>query len=57
MATTSASASLVFTWRLFDGGGDEARVRQARAAERQWYCARKRSRSRSASKSSKRSID
>jgi outer membrane protein len=28
-------ASLVFTWRLFDGGGDEARVRQARAAERQ----------------------
>ena len=29
------TASLVFTWRLFDGGGDEARVRQARAAERQ----------------------
>jgi len=28
-------ASLVFSWRLFDGGGDEARVRQARAAERQ----------------------
>jgi outer membrane protein TolC len=29
------AASLVFSWRLFDGGGDEARVRQARAAERQ----------------------
>ncbi len=29
------TASLVFTWRLFDGGGDQARVRQARAAERQ----------------------
>jgi outer membrane protein len=29
------TASLVFSWRLFDGGGDEARVRQARAAERQ----------------------
>jgi outer membrane protein len=28
-------ASLIFTWRLFDGGGDEARVRQARASERQ----------------------
>lgn len=28
-------ASLVFTWKLFDGGGDAARVRQARAAERQ----------------------
>jgi outer membrane protein TolC len=28
-------ASLVFTWRIFDGGGDEARVRQARAQERQ----------------------
>jgi outer membrane protein len=28
-------ASLVFTWRLFDGGGDQARVREARAAERQ----------------------
>jgi outer membrane protein len=28
-------ASLVFTWRLFDGGGDTARVGQARAAERQ----------------------
>ena len=25
----------VFTWRLFDGGGDAARVRQARATERQ----------------------
>ena len=29
------TASLLFTWRLFDGGGDEARVRQARASERQ----------------------
>jgi outer membrane protein len=29
------TASLVFTWRLFDGGGDQARVREARAAERQ----------------------
>lgn len=29
------TASLVFTWRLFDGGGDAARVREARAAERQ----------------------
>ena len=29
------TASLVFTWRSFDGGGDEARARQARAAERQ----------------------
>jgi outer membrane protein len=29
------AASLVFTWRLFDGGGDSARVREARAAERQ----------------------
>jgi outer membrane protein TolC len=29
------TASLVFTWRIFDGGGDEARVRLARAAERQ----------------------
>jgi outer membrane protein len=29
------TASLVFTWRLFDGGGDTARARQARAAERQ----------------------
>jgi outer membrane protein len=29
------TASLVFSWRLFDGGGDTARVRQARAAERQ----------------------
>ena len=29
------AASLVFTWRLFDGGGDQARVREARAAERQ----------------------
>jgi outer membrane protein TolC len=28
-------ASLVFTWRLFDGGGDAARVHEARAAERQ----------------------
>lgn len=29
------TASLVFSWRLFDGGGDSARVRQARAAQRQ----------------------
>jgi len=29
------TASLIFTWKLFDGGGDNARVRQARAAERQ----------------------
>jgi outer membrane protein len=29
------TASLVFTWRIFDGGGDSARVRQARAAQRQ----------------------
>jgi outer membrane protein len=28
-------ASLVFTWRIFDGGGDQARIRQARASERQ----------------------
>lgn len=28
------TASLIFTWKLFDGGGDNARVRQARAAER-----------------------
>jgi outer membrane protein TolC len=28
-------ASLLFTWRLFDGGGDAARVSGARAAERQ----------------------
>lgn len=29
------TASLVFTWKLFDGGGDTARVRQAQATERQ----------------------
>ena len=28
-------ASLLFTWKIFDGGGDAARVRQARAQERQ----------------------
>lgn len=28
-------ASLVFTWKLFDGGADSARVAQARAQERQ----------------------
>jgi outer membrane protein len=28
-------ASLLFTWRLFDGGGDAARINGARAAERQ----------------------
>jgi outer membrane protein TolC len=30
-----ATASLIFTWRLFDAGGDTARMRQARASERQ----------------------
>jgi outer membrane protein len=30
-----ATAALIFTWRLFDGGGDAARARQARATERQ----------------------
>jgi len=29
------TASLIFTWRIFDGGGDTARVHQARAAEKQ----------------------
>ncbi|HMN45178.1 MAG TPA: TolC family protein [Povalibacter sp.] len=29
------TASLMFTWKLFDGGGDNARVAQARATERQ----------------------
>jgi len=29
------TASLTFTWRIFDGGGDTARVHQARVAERQ----------------------
>jgi outer membrane protein len=29
------TASLIFTWRIFDGGGDTARVHQARVAERQ----------------------
>jgi len=29
------TASLIFTWKLFDGGGDAARVSQARAAQRQ----------------------
>jgi len=29
------TASLVFTWKLFDGGGDAARVRQAEATQRQ----------------------
>jgi len=29
------TASLIFTWRIFDGGGDAARARQARATERQ----------------------
>src|SRR5690606_27748599 len=28
-------ASLVFTWKIFDGGADSARIAQARAAERQ----------------------
>jgi outer membrane protein len=30
-----SAASLIFTWRLFDAGGDDARVRQARASDRQ----------------------
>jgi outer membrane protein len=30
-----ATASLIFTWKIFDGGGDAARVRQARASQRQ----------------------
>lgn len=30
-----STVSLVFTWRVFDAGADAARVRQARAAERQ----------------------
>ena len=30
-----STASLVFTWRLFDAGGDAARVRQSQATERQ----------------------
>ena len=29
------TASLIFTWRIFDGGGDNARVHQARATEKQ----------------------
>ncbi len=29
------TASLIFTWRIFDGGGDSARVHQARSAEKQ----------------------
>jgi outer membrane protein TolC len=29
------TASLIFSWRIFDGGGDTARVHQARAAEKQ----------------------
>ncbi|MFL6578993.1 MAG: TolC family protein [Povalibacter sp.] len=29
------TASLVFTWKIFDGGGDAARVRQAQASQRQ----------------------
>jgi outer membrane protein len=28
------TASLIFTWRLFDGGGDTARIHQARVAEK-----------------------
>jgi outer membrane protein TolC len=30
-----SSASLIFTWKIFDGGGDHARVRRAEASERQ----------------------
>lgn len=29
------TASLIFSWRIFDGGGDTARVHQARSAEKQ----------------------
>jgi outer membrane protein TolC len=29
------TASLVFTWKIFDGGGDHARVRRAEASEKQ----------------------
>jgi outer membrane protein len=29
------TASLIFTWKIFDGGGDNARLREARAAQRQ----------------------
>ncbi len=29
------TASLIFTWKIFDGGGDAARVRQAQASQRQ----------------------
>ncbi|AMN48310.1 hypothetical protein ACG33_14625 [Steroidobacter denitrificans] len=29
------TVSLIFTWKLFDGGGDSARVHQARAEQRQ----------------------
>jgi outer membrane protein len=29
------TASLIFTWRIFDGGGDTARVNQARVSEKQ----------------------
>ena len=29
------TASLIFSWRVFDGGGDTARVHQARVAEKQ----------------------
>ena len=29
------TASLIFTWRIFDGGGDTARINQARATARQ----------------------
>jgi outer membrane protein len=29
------TASLIFSWKLFDGGGDAARVRQAQATQRQ----------------------
>ncbi|HEY0941270.1 MAG TPA: TolC family protein [Steroidobacter sp.] len=29
------AASLIFTWRIFDGGGDTARIHQARAVEKQ----------------------
>ena len=30
-----STASLIFTWKIFDGGGDRARVRRAEASERQ----------------------
>ena len=51
------TASLVFTWRLFDGGGDAGtRARRRAQPNASSCCDRKKSRSRSASKCSRRSI-